>query len=111
MRELFDLIRRRKLQQATGNDATERRESREALASDELPPMRTRAEQLADFASALSLIKHRAGELGLYLTMQRLDPAVRMCGFEISGDPEACYRHEAATDRAVAKAATGGRGP
>jgi hypothetical protein len=88
----------------------ERREPREDFAH-ELPARRTKAEQLADFASALSLLKHRAGELGLYLTMQRLEPAVRMVGFEIAGDPDACYRHEAAADRAVAKAAKGGGGP
>jgi hypothetical protein len=104
VKDLFDLIRRRAKNQAPGNDATNRREAR-GTAGHELPANRTKAQQLTDFAAELSRLKHQAGELGLWLTMRRLEPALRMVGFEISGDPEACYRHEAAADRAIAKAA------
>lgn len=54
----------------------------------------TLEEQRKSFASRLSLLKHEAGTLGLYLTMQRMDPALRMVGFEIAGTPDKCYKYE-----------------
>lgn len=46
------------------------------------------------FASDLALMKYRAGQLGLWRTMQRLEPAVTMVGFEMAGTPEACEKLE-----------------
>lgn len=37
------------------------------------------------FASDLSLMKHRAVTLGMYATAQLMDPSIRMSGFEIAG--------------------------
>jgi hypothetical protein len=51
--------------------------------------------QLVQFASDLQLMKHRAVTLGLYETAQRMDSAVRMVGFEISGDTDSCRSYEA----------------
>jgi hypothetical protein len=51
--------------------------------------------QLIKFASDLQLMKHRAVTLGLYETAQRMDLAVRMVGFEISGDTDSCRAYEA----------------
>jgi len=41
------------------------------------------------FASEVALLKHKAGELGLFYTMQKLDSAVTMVGYELAGTPEA----------------------
>ena len=43
---------------------------------------------LRDFCSEVSLLKHRAGELGLFLTMHKLDDAMKMVGYEVAGTPE-----------------------
>jgi len=40
-------------------------------------------DELAQFASDLQLMRHRAIDLCLYATGQRLDWAIRMAGFEI----------------------------
>ena len=48
------------------------------------------------FASDLALMKERAMRLGLYATGQRMDYPIRMVGFEIAGDIEACTKYEAA---------------
>jgi len=55
-----------------------------------------RPDELAQFASDLQLMRHRAINLRLYATGQRLDWAIRMAGFEIAGDYEGCSRYEAA---------------
>jgi len=52
------------------------------------------------FASDLALMKYRAGQLGLWRTMHRLEPAVTMVGFEMAGTPEACDKLEAARKKA-----------
>lgn len=53
-------------------------------------------DELTQFASDLQLMRHRATNLRLYATGQRLDWAIRMAGFEIAGDCEGCSRYEAA---------------
>lgn len=53
------------------------------------------------FASDLQLMKNRAMQLGLYATGHRLDFPIRMVGFEIAGDIEACERYEADLERAI----------
>jgi hypothetical protein len=53
-------------------------------------------EKQQEFASRLALMKVEAGKLGLHATMQRLDIPLRMVGFEMSGDTEACVQYEAA---------------
>jgi hypothetical protein len=55
-----------------------------------------RPDELAQFASDLQLMRHRAINLRLYATGERLDWAIRMAGFEIAGDYEGCSRYEAA---------------
>jgi hypothetical protein len=77
----------------------------------EAPPAAAREpDPKLKFCSDLTLMKHRAMELGLYETMHRLDSAIRMAGFEVSGDRDACRKHEAANARAVARAQGGRRG-
>lgn len=51
-----------------------------------------------EFASDLQLMRHRALQLGLYITALRIDPAVRMVAFEIAGDIAACEKYEARQD-------------
>ena len=89
MRELFDLMRRGERGHRTRRNGAKRGEA----------PQReqTQAEMRADFASDLAILKARAGMLGLFLTMHRMDFPLRMVGFEISA--EACWRYEAATAR------------
>ena len=41
-------------------------------------------QDLKDFAAELVAAKARAGELGLYKTMQALEPAVTAVGYEIA---------------------------
>lgn len=41
-----------------------------------------------EFASKLSLLKYEAGRLGLFCTMQKMESAVRMVGYELAGTPE-----------------------
>jgi hypothetical protein len=53
-----------------------------------------RERRLKEFASKLSLLKHEAGTLGLYVTMQRMDYPLQMVGWEIAGDIEGCERFE-----------------
>src|ERR1700674_1886773 len=55
-----------------------------------------RPDELSQFASDLQLMRHRAINLRLYATGERLDWATRMAGFEIAGDYEGCSRYEAA---------------
>jgi hypothetical protein len=52
------------------------------------------------FASDLQLMKHRAMNLGLYATGQRLDYPIRMAGFEMAGNTEACLKYEASLSEA-----------
>jgi hypothetical protein len=59
-------------------------------------PEKQKPDELTQFASDLQLMKHRAINLGLHATGQRLDWAIRMAGFEIAGDPEGCSKYEAA---------------
>jgi hypothetical protein len=49
---------------------------------------KSKAQQRKDFASEVALLKHRAGELGLFYTMQKLESAVTMIGYELAGTPE-----------------------
>jgi hypothetical protein len=56
----------------------------------------SKPDELTQFASDLQLMRHRAINLRLYATGQRLDWAIRMAGFEIAGDPEGCSKYEAA---------------
>jgi Flp pilus assembly protein TadB len=58
------------------------------------PQKKTLERERREFASALSLMKHRAIAIGLHATGERLDPAIRMAGFELAGDIEACLRYE-----------------
>jgi hypothetical protein len=51
-------------------------------------------EERKQFASDLQLMKHRAMNLGLYATGQRLDCPIRMVGFEIAGDVQSCIDYE-----------------
>jgi hypothetical protein len=46
------------------------------------------------FASEVTLLKHRAGELGLFYTMQKLDLAVLQVGYELAGTPELGFKKE-----------------
>ncbi len=39
------------------------------------------------FASDLALMKHRAGELGLFYTMQKMNIPLTMVGYEIASQP------------------------
>jgi predicted RNA-binding Zn-ribbon protein involved in translation (DUF1610 family) len=55
-----------------------------------------RPDELSQFASDLQLMRHRAINLRLYATGERLDWAIRMAGFEIAGDYEGCSSYEAA---------------
>lgn len=55
-------------------------------------------EQRKDFVSRLQLMKEEAGRLGLYATLQRFDYPLRMAGFEIAGDIEACLKYEKALE-------------
>lgn len=40
--------------------------------------------QRMKFASDLALMKFRAGQLGLFYTMQKMDAAVTMVGYEVA---------------------------
>jgi hypothetical protein len=60
------------------------------------------------FCRELTLLKHRAMELGLFQTMHRIDDAIRMAGFEVAGTPEACRKYEKATQRVIDRAQGGG---
>jgi hypothetical protein len=42
-----------------------------------------------EFASALMLMKHRAGQIGLFKTMQALEPATQAVGWELAEHIEA----------------------
>ena len=52
-----------------------------------------------DFATEIVLIKHKAGSLGLFKTMQALEEAVKQVGWEIAEQleedavDEAVYQH------------------
>src|ERR1039458_4869051 len=59
-------------------------------------PVTKKPDELTQFASDLQLMRHRAINLRLYATGQRLDWVIRMAGFEIAGDYEGCSRYEAA---------------
>jgi hypothetical protein len=43
-----------------------------------------------EFASALMLMKMRAGQLGFYKTMHALEPATQAIGWEMAENIEAC---------------------
>lgn len=64
-----------------------------------MKPPKKRPDTREQFAADLSLMRDRAMRLGLYLTMHRLDAPIRMLGFEIAGDVDACERYEAAQKR------------
>ena len=40
--------------------------------------------ELHEFASALMLMKHRAGQLGLFKTMHAIEPATQAVGYELA---------------------------
>lgn len=42
-----------------------------------------------EFASALMLMKHRAGQLGLFKTMHAIEPATQAVGWELAEHIEA----------------------
>ena len=46
------------------------------------------------FAADLVRMKHRAGQLGLYVTMHQLDAPLVAVGFEIAGDLKALERYK-----------------
>lgn len=58
--------------------------------------------QRDEIASALMLIKHRAGQLGLFKTMHALEPATKAVGYELAEYIEAT-QHLAAKDKALRK--------
>lgn len=41
-----------------------------------------------EFCSKVALLKHEAGTLNLFYTMQKLDDAMKMVGYEVAGTPE-----------------------
>jgi len=47
-----------------------------------------KSDELAQFASDLQLMRHRAINLRLYATSQRLDAAIRAVGLEIADDTD-----------------------
>ena len=55
-------------------------------------PETKKPDELTQFASDLQLMRHRAINLRLYATGQRLDWAIRMVAFEIAGDYEGSSR-------------------
>ena len=58
-------------------------EANESLSETKTPTAKQKA-----FASEVAMLKHKAGELGLFYTMQKLDAAVTMVGYELAGTPE-----------------------
>ena len=58
--------------------------------------------KLDEFAGALMLIKHRAGQLGLFKTMHALEAATQAVGYELAEHIEAT-QHLAEKDRAHRK--------
>lgn len=61
---------------------------------------KTMAEQhVLAFAAELVTLKERLIRAGLYATAQRMEPAIRMVGFELAGDVGACLKHEAAAHK------------
>ncbi len=61
-----------------------------------MPETKKPDDELTKFASDLELMRHRAINLRLYATGQRLEGAIRMVRFEIAGNPDGCSRYEAA---------------
>lgn len=59
-------------------------------------PETKKPDELTQFAFDLQLMRQRAINLRLYATGERLGGAIRMAGFEITGDYEGCSRYEAA---------------
>lgn len=55
------------------------------------------------FASEVALLKHKAGEIGLLYTMQKLEDAVTMVGYDLAGTPEAYQQAKKADLEAEAK--------
>lgn len=53
------------------------------------------------FVSDLSLMRERAVRLGFYATAHRLDRPIRMVGFELSGEIEACEQYEQDLEKAT----------
>ena len=47
-----------------------------------------------EFASALMLMKHRAGQLGFFKTMHALEPATKAIGWEMAEKIEAVKKVE-----------------
>lgn len=56
-----------------------------------------------EFASAVMLMKHRAGQLGFYKTMHALEPATQAIGWEMAEHIEAAT-HVGAKEEAARKA-------
>ncbi len=61
-----------------------------------MPEAKKPDDEITKFASDLELMRHRAIQLRLYATGQRLEGAIRMVGFEVNGNPDGCSRYEAA---------------
>lgn len=57
-----------------------------------------------EFASALMLMKHRAGQLGFFKTMHALEPATQAIGWEMAENIEVVHK-TAAKDKAARAAA------
>jgi hypothetical protein len=56
-----------------------------------------------EIASAIMLLKHRAGQLGLFKTMHALEPATKAVGWELAEMIEATT-HRAAKEAAARRA-------
>jgi hypothetical protein len=59
---------------------------------DKKPVSKKLMAQRRKFASDLALMKFRAGEIGLFYTMQKMEAVVQMVGFELAGTPEAAAK-------------------
>lgn len=56
-----------------------------------------------DFCSKVSMLKFEAGALGLFYTMQKLDDAMIMVGYEVAGTPGEYAKAKKANLEAEAK--------
>jgi hypothetical protein len=59
-------------------------------------PKANKPDEFEQFAADLQLMKHRAISLGLRVTGQRLDSAIRRLSFEIAGNTDGCTTYETA---------------